>query len=267
MMAASSTSTGARPFWAISGLALSGTLALSACAPDESAEFEDNEVEAAGQTETPESTNEGNNDDESTPSAEDTSEEDPAVSESPEAEGEENSDEDEASEEGAEAEASTGSLDPEDAVETITYDLPSDSSTSLEVGFHELRVIDDVMILELSFTPEYSGITHTLDAVLSTTSSPIVPELNDRQNLKSYSVVSSDNDRWHSRDTTFRTLVESGQTLPYWGYFAAPEDDIDTISVSVIPGAVEFEDMEITWDSEESADPGADESVNGEGGE
>lgn len=37
--------------------------------------------------------------------------------------------------------------------------------------------------------------------------------------------------------------AKSGQTLMYWAYFAAPEDDIDTISVGV--GQVEFTDVVI----------------------
>jgi len=48
--------------------------------------------------------------------------------------------------------------------------------------------------------------------------------------------------------------VRSGEQYLHWAYFPAPEDDIDTVDVAVIPGAQEFRDVHIDWGD---AEPGS----------
>ncbi|ROR73500.1 hypothetical protein [Bogoriella caseilytica] len=136
-----------------------------------------------------------------------------------------------------------GPLDPQDAIETISYELPGDSSTTVDVGLHGLRVEGEVMLLELSFTGQFYG--NNPMNIYAMMGGSVYPELNDREHLKQYTVIGTGHDRWSTPSTNAGHRYESGQTAPYWAYYAAPVDDIDTITVTVIPGAVEFEDVEI----------------------
>lgn len=133
---------------------------------------------------------------------------------------------------------------PDEAIETITYDLPEDSAEVI-VGLHTLRVEGEVMLLELSFTPQNGRGTYGFNNLNQ--GRTLMPLLNDRENLKQYSVLGSGGNRWASNTTVSGTRIENGQTIMYYAYYAAPEDDIDTINISVIDGLVEFTDAEIEW--------------------
>lgn len=137
-----------------------------------------------------------------------------------------------------------GPLDPEEALHTITYEFQrSDTPGTVTVGLHSLRVVDGVMLLELSFTPDIGdGQTHTL---YNMAEGRISPTLNDRENLKQYRVLESGGDAWETNSGPGGRGVLSGQTLGFWAYYAAPEDDIDTISVSVLGSVVQFDDVQI----------------------
>lgn len=236
------------------GLALVGALALSACAPDDDpAAFEETEPASADES-TEEATAEEEPEDEETEEPEGNTETESDL------ESEDEDDMPEGEDEGADGaednDASTGPLDPEDAIETVVYEVPGESGTTIEVGLHDLRIVDEVMLLELSFTGEFYGedaqnIYNMFNLVA------IYPELNDRENLKQYTVIGSGQNRWSTPSTNSGQAYESGQTAPYWAYYAAPVDDIDTITVTVLPGAIEFEDVEIDW--AESQGPETDE--------
>lgn len=141
---------------------------------------------------------------------------------------------------------STGPVGPQDALETITYEIPGadpQEEATVTIGLHSLQHEGDVMRLELSFTPEFRGDgTYNLYGLHS---QRIAPVLNDRQNLKQYTVLGSGggNTGWQTDTGPGNQRARSGQTLMYWGYFAAPEDDIDTLAVAV--GYVEFDDVSI----------------------
>lgn len=132
---------------------------------------------------------------------------------------------------------------PEDAVESQAYDLP-ERDLEVTVGLHTLRVEDDVMLLELSFTPEGDGGgTHGFNDF--SMGRGVEPVLTDRENLKQYTIVGSGGDRWASNSGVTSTPVESGQTVMFYAYYSAPQDDIDTVDVTVIDGLVVFDDVEI----------------------
>lgn len=254
------------------GLALVGALALSACAPDDDpAAFDDSEP-ASAEEPTEDTTAEEESEDEETEESEEGTEPAPEPEEddddaaadldteeddADEGVGSDN-DEDDDAHGGENSDTSSGPLDHEDAIETIAYEPPGESDVTLEFGFHELRVIDDVMLLEMTIVPEHFesgpfGLTYLNG------NQRISPQLTDRENLKQYSRVAGG-----EISAPAGPIYESGQTAVFWAYYAAPQDDIDTITVSAIPGAVEFEDVEITWGDESSdssdADTGADQS-------
>ena len=138
----------------------------------------------------------------------------------------------------------TGPVGPDDAVQTITFDLPGADpreEATVTVGLHSLRVEGEVMALELSFTPEFKG-DGTYGIYDMHDDVAIHPVINDRANLKQYTVLGGYNG-WQTDTGPLAPEARSGQTLQYWGYFAAPEDDIDTVSVGV--GMVEFTDVTI----------------------
>src|SRR5690606_6015678 len=116
--------------------------------------------------------------------------------------------------------------DPGDAVAAHTYDLVSPEGASATVAVHPLRVDGQVMVLQLSFTPDFSG-DERLTVFDMNQDRTFAPVLNDRENLKQYSVVTDDMGTILATDATgLGPSVRSGETLTYWAYFAAPEDDI-----------------------------------------
>lgn len=141
----------------------------------------------------------------------------------------------------------TTPVGPEDALHTITYDLPGAderAEATVTVGLHSLRQEGEVLALELSFTPHFRGDGEYSIYEMHDRNS-ITTVLNDRQNLKQYTVLGSGGGSrgWQTDTGPLNPAAKSGQTLMYWAYFAAPEDDIDTISVGV--GQVEFTDVVI----------------------
>ncbi|MGC0142814.1 hypothetical protein [Pseudactinotalea sp. Z1732] len=228
-MTTSRISPSRRLLGAIAGVTLAaGTLA--ACGPEDSAEFD-----PADQTQEP---------------AED-AEQAPDVADGPDGDEQDADDDEKGTADDAQAEevdaASGGTYvrGPEDAAATITYDLP-DGEMQVTVGLHSLQVEGDVMRLDLSFSPE-GGRDSDYTLYTLNQNRRLRPVLNDRENLKQYSVLEGSGDTWSSDSTPAGTKVESGQTLMYHAYYAAPEDDIDTIDVLVIDGLVEFSDAQVEW--------------------
>lgn len=204
-------------------------LTVSACGDDDTAEF-DSAAQQAGETQADETQAEGDADTEASESpmrAEDT--DDVAAG----------------------GDAGTGDEEsgneyirgPEDAVESQAYDVPG-HDLEVTVGLHTLRVEGDVMLLELSFTPEGDeGGRHGFNNFSQ--GRGVEPVLTDRENLKQYTVVGSGGDRWASDSSVTSTQVEPGQTVMFYAYYSAPQDDIDTVDVTVIDGFVMFDDVEI----------------------
>ncbi|MCM3660733.1 hypothetical protein M3148_06955 [Georgenia satyanarayanai] len=134
---------------------------------------------------------------------------------------------------------------PEDALDTVVYALPGaderDDAT-VTVGLHSLRVEGEAMRLELSFTPDFQG-DGSYNIYSLNNQNRLAPVLNDRVNLKQYTLLRDGTEEWATNTTNSGLRAASGETLRYWAYFAAPEDDIDTLSVGV--GMVEFDDVAI----------------------
>ncbi|WP_022873585.1 hypothetical protein [Nesterenkonia alba] len=229
------------------GITAAAIFAVTACSSDEDAEFED--VNSTSETE---EQAEGEEIGTTSPSGTPTE-----ANDSGNTQADDNSDDDETHES-----ASEGPLDPADALETVEYEVPGEAGNTVTVGLHDLRVEGEVMLLELSFTGEFSN-RDSNNIFMMFGGTAIYPELNDRENLKQYTVIGQGHDRWATDSTNSGHQYESGQTAPYWAYYAAPVDEIDTLTVSVIPGAVEFEDVEIDWDGQTPGGSSDDTDENG----
>lgn len=156
-------------------------------------------------------------------------------------------------------------IDPDDAVDTISYTLPTDEiDGTMTVGLHHLRRRGETMELLLTYTPEFREAgAYSLWELHGSNHSNVPPTLFDRENLKRYDILRAGG-TWDSAQIWNSTQAEhklaTGDTQAYWANFAAPEDDIDTINIA-IPGAPEFEDIPIEQGS--SADGGNGSDADG----
>lgn len=150
---------------------------------------------------------------------------------------------------GPDAGAGPGGVDPADAVETLTYDIPSgEIEGTMTVGLHHLEVDGQTMELMLSFTPEYEGTeAHSLWDLHGNNHSMVAPALYDRENLKQYNILNHQGSGTYV-DSNWATAQDlefaSGTTQAFYANYAAPEDEIESINVG-LPVGVEFKDVEL----------------------
>ena len=138
------------------------------------------------------------------------------------------------------SQATVSEIDPTDVIAEYTVDLPpgadAPEGSTLTVGIHSLQVIDDVMLLELYFTPDIAGDDAGEWSLykLNGSNRSFWPVLTDRSNLKQYQLLTDAElgaVRWAS-DSVYTTTTD-GQTVLWWGYYAAPQDDIDSVTIQV----------------------------------
>lgn len=218
----------------LSALLLTGALAVSACSTDDT---------NAGFTEGDDATEQASVTEESTDDA------------TPD-EGTDTDASDDENNENSNNSAANTQITADDAVETVTYDIPTgDIDGTITVGFHSLKVRGETMELTLTYTPEFEGgDSYNLWELNGRDHSVVAPALFDRENLKRYDILrdgpSWDSaDVWNSRQAV--TELNSGDTQVYQATFAAPQDDIDTINVAV-SGAPEFENVQVERDGDSS---------------
>ena len=126
---------------------------------------------------------------------------------------------------------------------------------------YPLEVEEDVMRLSLAFTPDLdSGDSIRTDQMFDTVGPGrlMLPTLNDRQNLKEYSILGASG-MSDSGWSTGSNDIGDGDTASYWAYYSAPEDDIDSISVAVAAGMPEFDEVSIEWGDATPNTDGGDE--------
>lgn len=231
------------------GLAVLAALALTACsAEDDAAEFDD--AETSGPTAQGAAEPTGQGDDQA----------DDGTQQSPDAQSSQDQ------QTGTSSGGSRGPVDPNDAVETVTYDIPhGEIDGTITVGLHHLRAQGNTMELLLTYTPEFdTHDSYSLWELHNQTHALVRPSLFDRENLKRYDILRSDSTGWdddsvwasHQADIDLRP----GQSQAYWANFAVPEDDIDSINIG-LPSGPEFQDVEIETSSDE---PTAVASESGE---
>ena len=140
----------------------------------------------------------------------------------------------------------TATPEPEAEVEPVVATLP-DGRGTVDVAVRSL-VLDDngtTMTLRVDFTP------HLVEPEDAMTLSAIngyffiFPELLDRENLKRYSVITGEGgyqDWLTNKDAT----TADGETLSSWFVFAAPEDDVDSFTLTMDGWALEIPGVEVT---------------------
>src|SRR5699024_11417848 len=81
-------------------------------------------------------------------------------------------------------------VDPDDVIAETTYPMAASDvdGGTITVGVHELKVDGQTMLLTLYFTPEFDG-DDALNLFQMHGYSQLSPVLNDRANLKQYTVL------------------------------------------------------------------------------
>ena len=160
--------------------------------------------------------------------------------------------------------------DPDEALQTATYAMTGPIEGEMTMALHGVEVGEEGMLITVTFTPEYEQDgepAHFIEDMHNPSRANIatylMPVVSDRENLKAYYVPVEVPERagggWGTRsDNAWASDVDvhvhSGDTLTMWAYVPTPEDDIDTVDVSVVPGAPEFRDVEIEWGRHSPAD-------------
>lgn len=126
------------------------------------------------------------------------------------------------------------------------YTLPG-TKDSVTLGVQSLVVDGKTMILKMVLTPDFSSVSDNEKvSIYDATgggSAYIDPKLVDRENLKEYSVIHDASESWSTDVVT--TDTTNHQPVIWWGVYAAPEDDIKSVDVRVMPGVPEFTNVPI----------------------
>lgn len=101
----------------------------------------------------------------------------------------------------------------------------------------------ETMTLRIAFTPDFGEAGKQLTLSGMNNYFFVFPVLLDRENLKRYSVLEGDGTQDWLMNKDAKT--GKGEPLESWFVFAAPEDDVDTISVTIDEWSVEFPDVKI----------------------
>ena len=142
--------------------------------------------------------------------------------------------------------AGVDELSPADAIVEQTFAVPQDPQDKTTVGILALEVQGDVMQLRLAVTPDFtsqgdSDLVSLFSAVGQTT---FGPTLVDVEHLKEYSVLTESSQSWRSTD--LGTQSRNRTPMLAYAWYAAPEDDIDSIDVRVTDSWPAFTDVPIT---------------------
>ena len=144
------------------------------------------------------------------------------------------------------ADTATGGTARDDVVDEATYTLPG-TEDDVTVAVLPLEVEGDVMTLRLVFTPDFSSVgdDEPVDVydMYPDNLYKFRPVLVDRENLKEYSPISDTGIDW-TADTTGLSAV-NGESVEWWGVYAAPEDDIDTFDLRLRESLPEFADIPV----------------------
>lgn len=124
------------------------------------------------------------------------------------------------------------------------FEFPG-TSDKVTVGVQSLVADGDTMKLTLVLTPDFSSIGEAEPVSIFKITDPwyLSPRLIDRENHKEYSVVSGSSSKRLQVDTMSKTT--NGEPIIWWGIYAAPEDDIDTVDLRVLDGMPDFTQVPI----------------------
>ena len=129
----------------------------------------------------------------------------------------------------------------DDVLDEVTYTLPG-TEDEVTVGVLPLEVEGDVMTLRLVFTPDFASVgDNELVAVRDMYPDVLYkfrPVLVDRENLKEYSPISDTGIDWTADAGQLRAV--NGESVVWWGVYAAPEDDIETFDLRLRDSLPEY---------------------------
>ncbi len=133
----------------------------------------------------------------------------------------------------AESGAGIEDIDVEDVLVEQTVSLPENPDDKVSLGLHSLTVEGDVMVLRVVLTPQFASQSNDAAVSLYATlgGRSFRPRLIDGLNLKEYSPIGGPATPWVADSVEVRAV--NGSPMLAWGYFAAPEDAIETIDVRV----------------------------------
>lgn len=111
-----------------------------------------------------------------------------------------------------------------------------------------LEVEGKVQTLNVLLTPEFEGVgkNETFSVYDMLGGTPFAPQLVDKENLKTYSVITSAKNQsitW-STDGVY-TKVANGEPVAVWAVFAAPEDAVESVDVVLHGSWPMFEDVPV----------------------
>jgi hypothetical protein len=135
----------------------------------------------------------------------------------------------------------TGSPD----VEPVVATLP-DGRGTVDVVVRSL-VLDPngtTMTLRVDFTPHLTDPEGAMSLSAINRNWFIFPELLDREHLKRYSVIEGEGAQDWLTNKDAKT--EDGEPLGSWFVYAAPEDDVDSFTLTMDGWALEIPDVEVT---------------------
>ena len=144
----------------------------------------------------------------------------------------------------ASGDAAVLDVDPGAVLVEEAYTLPG-TEDEVTVGVLPLEVDDKTMILRLAFTPDFSSASD--DELIKVydmyprNGMKFRPVLVDRENLKEYSLISDTGQDWVA--DVLELEAANGETVVWWGVYAAPEDDVDTFDLRLRGSMPEFTDV------------------------
>lgn len=143
--------------------------------------------------------------------------------------------------------------DPENLVAEDVFTTLDSTEEKVKIGIEGIIVDGDTMELRLLFTPEENLEKVKLNEVLPyATRVHMDIKLIDRENLKEYHVIEAPGTlpTWYQTGGRNEADVEAlaGEVVGFQSFYAAPEDDIDTIDVVLGVGLPVFEDVPLTFE-------------------
>lgn len=127
---------------------------------------------------------------------------------------------------------------PPQPISTVTMPgRPLDGDpVDLTVDLFSLKRQGDLLVLTIGITPDADADSKSL-AYLGWTGTTWSPQLVDTTNLKVHRVVEADGSKVSSSTGATSTQVGPGQTLYLYAVFAAPPQDVTTMTVKPADGA------------------------------
>lgn len=141
----------------------------------------------------------------------------------------------------ASADVAVDAVDASQVLAEQEYE-PTRAEGTVTFGLHSLTVEGETMTLRVVITPqlEVDDETITLSDIFGI--DRFAPTLIDREHLKEYSIITDGPTEWWQASDLETT---TGESMVWWGVYAAPEDDVDAVDVRLRDDMPEFSDVPV----------------------